>query len=337
MPCEHVLSGKIDKLPRIDIMAIRISNLVSSTHHLNARMAAYLGSLPSRTAFASDQPEFICIHEDISRQKLHVQQLCSRSGHTPADLPAPSYRAYQWLAFLSQKKWLLAHLAGLADFLLLLDEPAPSLSAKFTRKNLAIDIVNTSYLFRSQSKAGSFHLVIFEGFITAPLPIKRLILEAAFKKRNSKEIKKIRGYTQSEPYRQVISHLLENHLPNTRTTRGSVYDLQAFFSRINRKYFSSSLGQPRLVWSARRSHKRLGYYHPDTDTITINRALDNRDVPDYVVAFVLFHEMLHKHLGLISKNGRRYAHTRQFKLEEKRFEQYREAEDFIKSLNTRIH
>ena len=318
-------------------MSIRISNLITATHQLNARMAAYLASLPSCTDYAPDHPEMIQIQEEIRRHTARVQRLCSRTGHTPADLPAPSYRAYQWLAFLSKKKWLLAHIAGLVDFLMLLEESSPLHTGISLNKKPVIEITNTSYLFRSQSRGGAAHLVIFEGFITAPLPIKHLILEASFKKKNSKEVKKIREYIQTDAYQQVIRSLLENHSPNTLTTRGSVYDLQALFSRINRDYFSGSLDQPRLVWSTRASRRRLGYYHPDTDTISINRALDNRDVPDYVVAYVLFHEMLHKHLGLINRNGRRYAHTRQFKIEEQRFHQFQEAEHFIKTLTSRKH
>ncbi len=318
-------------------MTIRISNLIAATHHLNARMSAYLASLPSCADYAPDHPELICIHEEIRHHMARVQRLCSRTGHTPADLPAPSYRAYQWLVFLSKKKWLLAHIAGLVDFQMLLDESSPLHIGKSFNKKTVIEIINTSYLFRSQSKGGAAHLAIFEGFITAPLPVKHLILEASFKKKNSKEVKKIREYIQTDGYQQVIRSLLENHSPNTLTTQGSVYDLQTLFSTINRDYFSGSLGQPRLVWSARASRRRLGYYHPDTDTISLNRALDSRDVPPYVVAYVLFHEMLHKHLGLINRNGRRYAHTRQFKIEEQRFHQFKEAEHFIKTFASRKH
>ena len=88
----------------------------------------------------------------------------------------------------------------------------------------------------------------------------------------------------------------------------------------------------RLEWSYRKSYRRLGYYHPDTDTITISRIFDTSEIPSLALEYVLYHEMLHKHLGLKESNGRRYAHTHAFKQAEKRFPGAEKAEEIIMTL-----
>jgi hypothetical protein len=47
----------------------------------------------------------------------------------------------------------------------------------------------------------------------------------------------------------------------------------------------------------------------------------------------MYHEMLHKKIGLKEVNGRRYAHTQAFRNAEKKFAAYQQAEDFIKKMN----
>ena len=47
----------------------------------------------------------------------------------------------------------------------------------------------------------------------------------------------------------------------------------------------------------------------------------------------MYHEMLHKKIGLKEVNGRRYAHTKKFRDAEQKFESYAQAESLIKKLN----
>ena len=73
----------------------------------------------------------------------------------------------------------------------------------------------------------------------------------------------------------------------------------------------------------------LGHHDAVHNTITISKALDARDVPEWFVEYILYHEMLHiKHAAKVI-NGRRYYHTAAFRLDEKRFYKYEEAQAWI--------
>ncbi|MGA9995719.1 MAG: SprT-like domain-containing protein [Pyrinomonadaceae bacterium] len=113
------------------------------------------------------------------------------------------------------------------------------------------------------------------------------------------------------------------------TARGSVYDLNRMFDRLNRRHFAGSLEKPTLTWSQRRTRSILGHHDGVYDTITISKSLDARDVPEWFVEYILYHEMLHiKHPAKLI-NGRRYYHTNAFRAEEQRFPHYADAMDWL--------
>jgi hypothetical protein len=118
------------------------------------------------------------------------------------------------------------------------------------------------------------------------------------------------------------------------SARGRFYDLDKIFERLNRRYFGGRLEKPTLTWSQRRTRHIHSHYSPihrglEPAAIVVNRALDEHDVPDWLVEYILFHEMLHiKHPPRLI-NGRRYRHTKAFHAEEQRFPYYEEAQDWI--------
>jgi predicted metal-dependent hydrolase len=61
----------------------------------------------------------------------------------------------------------------------------------------------------------------------------------------------------------------------------------------------------------------------------MNRELDQRGVPEYVVAYVLYHEMLHLKHPIRFAGCRRESHSSQFRKEEKLFEEYQRAMKFL--------
>jgi hypothetical protein len=106
-------------------------------------------------------------------------------------------------------------------------------------------------------------------------------------------------------------------------TRGKHRDLDDRFERLNRDYFQGKLRRPRLTWSVGKSRRHLGQYDETFDCIAMNRKLDSKWVPLYVLDYVLFHEMLHMvHPARVGKNGRRMVHTKEFKKAEKQFKDY---------------
>ena len=110
---------------------------------------------------------------------------------------------------------------------------------------------------------------------------------------------------------------------------GSRFNLDELFHRLNQAYFGSHLPKPALGWSVKKSFRRLGHFDPVHNAIVISRTLDAQGVPEYVTAYVLFHEMLHMIHKPEIKNGRRYPHTKKFREDEMMFEFFEEAEDWI--------
>ena len=113
------------------------------------------------------------------------------------------------------------------------------------------------------------------------------------------------------------------------TSKGVVYDLDEIFASLNGQYFGDHIPTPVLTWSANKTYRILGHHDATHDHIAISRSLDSRDVPRYVVEYVVFHEMLHIHHPTKHVNGRRYNHTAAFKRDEQKFAYYEEAERWI--------
>jgi hypothetical protein len=104
--------------------------------------------------------------------------------------------------------------------------------------------------------------------------------------------------------------------------RGNYYDLDKMFAKLNRRYFDSSLEKPTLTWSQRKTRSILGHHDRVYDTIVISKSLDSSQVPDW----------LHiKHAARMI-NGRRYYHTAAFRLDERRFARYDEAQRWLEQV-----
>jgi hypothetical protein len=116
------------------------------------------------------------------------------------------------------------------------------------------------------------------------------------------------------------------------SAQGNTYDLEKLFSRLNRRYFDSTLAKPTITWSQRKTRSILGHHDRVYDTITISKSLDSSQVPEWFVEYILYHEMLHiKHAARMI-NGRRYYHTAAFRLDERRFARYEDAQSWLEQV-----
>jgi len=114
--------------------------------------------------------------------------------------------------------------------------------------------------------------------------------------------------------------------------RGTFHHLVRLFAALNRRYFSGRLHRPRLGWSARVWRTQLGCFDPGLDQIVINARLDRAGVPQFVVEYVLFHEMLHVKHPMRAASCGLQAHSAEFRREEKRFAGFDRARRFLARL-----
>lgn len=110
---------------------------------------------------------------------------------------------------------------------------------------------------------------------------------------------------------------------------GAHHDLRPLFDALNRLYFENSLERPEIGWSARLWRRQLGCFDPALRQIVINRLLDRSDVPEYVVSYVLYHEMLHLKHPMRFARCRLESHSPKFREEEKKFHHYSAAKRFL--------
>lgn len=119
--------------------------------------------------------------------------------------------------------------------------------------------------------------------------------------------------------------------PRTTGAGGHFHDLTPLFESINTEYFGAALPKPELSWTAIRTSRVLGRYDFDQDVIFISKSLDTAEVPEYVVRYVLFHEMLHVKHGTRIRNLREMVHTPEFRREERGYEFYDAANAWLKN------
>jgi hypothetical protein len=106
--------------------------------------------------------------------------------------------------------------------------------------------------------------------------------------------------------------------------------LEESFYRVNEKYFSGLIEKTNLVWHD--SIRRLGSYEYGSDTISISKVLE----PDLnVLDYVMHHEMLHKKLKFKDKNGSCRHHTKEFRELERKFDDWKEMENRLKTIGKR--
>jgi hypothetical protein len=114
--------------------------------------------------------------------------------------------------------------------------------------------------------------------------------------------------------------------------RGLHHDLAESFDRVNAGYFGSRLSRPRLVWSRSFAVRKFGHYDHAHDTVMVNSVLDRKTVPEFAVDFIVYHEVLHRQLGITWKRNRIAAHTADFAKNERQFKQYDQAKAVLRKL-----
>ncbi len=127
----------------------------------------------------------------------------------------------------------------------------------------------------------------------------------------------------------------KRHARETRTALGTHYNLKAIFDEINQQYFDNRIDAA-ICWGRDSGRKvrsmHFGTYYCESRLIRIHPRLDQAFVPPVVVRYIVFHEMLHAHLGVSKgEDGRRIIHSRQFKKQEKTFTEYEQAVAWIKN------
>jgi len=115
----------------------------------------------------------------------------------------------------------------------------------------------------------------------------------------------------------------------TAAAKGVHQDLLPVIQSVRKIWFPEMIDLPNISWLKQFSTRKLAHYAQNNDEIAISLIFDFLDVPAEILSYLAYHELLHRQLGTRRVNGRRYAHTSDFKSQEHLFPNWREIDALI--------
>lgn len=264
------------------------------------------------------------VFQQISHLVAGIERDLSTRNLTGADLAIRSRRGYQWLKFLSRPDSLISHIDALQRINLLLET-----NRSISNQNYAVMLYHQGSLYKISHHGSQRQIVAQEGFLTAPDSVLRALLDIARDPSSRESRMIVRDYTFTKEYQKIRKHLEYLGIPPGSFSAGQIHHLDKSFQRVNQVYFQGRMALPHLVWSRRLTHRKFGHYQWDTDTVMVSSTLDQERVPEIVVDFVVYHELLHKKMGAKQGRQNRIAHTREFREAEERFHDVHQARKFL--------
>jgi hypothetical protein len=113
------------------------------------------------------------------------------------------------------------------------------------------------------------------------------------------------------------------------SVEGRHHDLAAIYRSLNEQYFGKRVEIGTVGWGLRASWRRLGHYDPLHQTITVSPVLDSPRVPQSVLAYLVYHEMLHAVFEDSVSPGRKRHHPPEFRRAERAYPTYDSARKFL--------
>ncbi|MEX0776432.1 MAG: hypothetical protein WD042_12075 [Phycisphaeraceae bacterium] len=280
-------------------------------HALAEARPLQAGAMSEQIAHISKQVE-----QGIRKQRIEPEQL---SGETRA--------ARAWLAFFADE-------GNAADYLAAVHRGSASFTAALRgnrrfRAPPRLHFRPMKGIYRMRGLATG----VLVSLPTAMITFDRLRFDAlaqlAIRRRPQRQI--IVDAMLDEPYQDMLAEL-ESLGGVVEQAAGSHHDLAASFNRVNIAYFARQMPRPRLTWNAILTRRKFGHYDLVHDTVMLSRSLDQPAVPQYVIDFVMYHELLHKKHGSTWRNNRAMAHTSAFRREEQLFPRLKDAEAVLQNL-----
>ncbi len=291
-------------------------------------LSSFVNRMQQRLAVAPDDAAIRELHHSISTTSRRLEISMTLKNVAAMQLTAATRTLLGWTAFLADEEGIQGYVRAvrvatpiLTGAVLRQQRWKPPVRIYFRpirgmyqlrqrREGLELSLPTPAICF----DAADFNALVTYIFVS-DVAAKRDVLERM----------------QSEDF-QAVAAELDVLSGAVDVARGGTHDLNEVFDRINAAYFRGEVKRPKLFWSRSLTRRKFGHYDWVGDAVMISRTLDDSKVPAYVVEFVMYHELLHKTLGLRWRGQRQYAHTAEFYREEKRFSHHAAAEAVIKRL-----
>ena len=290
-------------------------------------LKSYLDGILDTLAQNDGQAQWQQVYNSICATSTDIERQILTADISPEHLKAQTRDIRGWLAYFSEKSHFEAYSTALNNAV-----PAFTKTLQDNKK------LSSRILIHFRPMKGIFRLRRYSNATLVQFPTPMIsfgrdnfevLSGLALRQKGRKQF--IMKAMLAEPYQEILSEieLLSGIIDHTA---GVHYDLAKSFDRVNAAYFHDSMTCPRLVWSQTFTCRKFGHYDHTHDTVLVSISLDKNEVPEYVVDFIVYHELLHKKFGITFGKSRNVVHNRKFLLEEKRFHQYSEAKEVLKKI-----
>jgi hypothetical protein len=191
---------------------------------------------------------------------------------------------------------------------------------------------NRSTMVSFRRGAGEIHFRVHHMFLGAPDDVVSALAAFAGPGRGGAAGRRRAAGTRIDAW--VREHRAHIAAPLARRLqpRGRAHDLQVLFDRLNAEHFGGAI-DARIGWGPVRTGRRrrtvkTGVYVQDARLIRIHPTLDRPEVPEFYVAAVVFHEMLHQAVPPREVNGRRIVHGPDFRRRERAYPDHARAKEW---------
>ena len=288
----------------------------------------YLDTVANALAGAGQSADKV--FEGICRTSGDIERRRASRLVAVEQLSAETRAIRGWLAFFADRANLDGYLAALARATGAF-QSACRTSRKFPPP-VVVHFRPTTSLFRIKRQSGGTTvwlptpMICFDDALFAELA--GLAISRKKNRRIITEAMAGQAYQETQAELESLGGVVER-------SAGAVHDLAGAFERVSREYFGGNVSRPRLIWSRTLTRRKFGHYDSIRDTVMVSATLDQPGVPEFVVDYVVYHELLHKQHGIHWHNGRARVHTPHFKREDRRFSRYAEADATLKQLAIR--
>lgn len=326
----------LKNLPVVDepvevVQRIRVSNLNAAIRHIQQRMMSVAYEVFDGKPGARKHMREV--QNLVAQQFNYLQLMLKKKKAGVEHLPPRSAGAALWLKYLNDDD----HYQRVIDRLVVCCEIYEDIRKK-TRtgkripslKHMQFEFTPMAALYRWRVKDGQGLMSLHPGFLSTDDEIIEILISSAILRRSSKRSLLIRQTASSAPFMAIASQLEVHNRPDEGV--GQFFDLNEIYEDVNRQYFKGQCQKPIIKWGTRMTRRKFGVYLPSADTVVVSPSLDQQFVPRYVVTFIVYHELLHKHLGMKDTAKRQIAHTTQFRKLEKQFVKYEESQRFLEKM-----
>jgi hypothetical protein len=193
---------------------------------------------------------------------------------------------------------------------------------------------NRSTMVSFRRAAGTLHVRVHHMFLDAPGEVVRALGAFASTSRGA-VARRREASRQIDRFVRAQRDRIGAPRVGRLQPRGRVHDLAVLFDRLNASQFGGVI-EARIGWGAvrpgaRRRTVKTGVYLHEAKAIRIHPTLDRPEVPEFYVAAVVFHEMLHQVVPVHERNGRRVVHGAEFRKRERAYPDHQRARDWEKA------